>query len=315
MALTIGVDVGGTKVAGGLVDDDGAILARLQRATPTRASESTRDAIIEVIRELSTGSAAEAVGVGAAGFVDEKRASVLFAPNVPGWRNEPLRDVLERELKLPVVVENDANAAAWGEAEYGAGRGEDFLVVVTVGTGIGGGIILDGELFRGRYGVAGEIGHLVIEANGRPCGCGNRGCWEQYASGNALLREARWRAAESRDKATVLLDLGDGTPEGVSGVDVTEAARKGDPVATESFESVGRWLGLGLADLAAVLDPGRFVIGGGVSAAGDLLLAPARRAFAESLTGRGQRPVALVLPAELGNAAGIVGAAALARRR
>jgi glucokinase len=212
-----------------------------------------------------------------------------------------------------VVVENDANAAAWGENRFGAGRDETDLVCVTVGTGIGGGIVVEDRLYRGRFGIGGEIGHMQVVADGRLCGCGQRGCWEQYASGNALVRDARERAAESRTEASVLLHMGDGTPEMITGRHVTEAARLGDEVALAAFATVGRWLGQGMADLVAVLDPGRFIIGGGVSEAGDLVLRPAREAFEALLTGREVRPVAQVVLAELGNDAGLVGAADLAR--
>jgi glucokinase len=211
------------------------------------------------------------------------------------------------------VVENDANAAAWGENRFGAGRDETDLVCVTVGTGIGGGIVIDDRLYRGRFGIGGEIGHMQVVADGRLCGCGQRGCWEQYASGNALVREARERAAEARGEATILLRMGDGTPEMITGRHVTEAARLGDEVALAAFATVGRWLGQGLADLVAVLDPGRFIIGGGVSEAGDLVLEPARTSFEALLTGRDVRPIAQVVLAELGNDAGLVGAADLAR--
>jgi glucokinase len=315
MALTIGVDVGGTKVAAGVVDDDGVILADERRETPARDSEAVIATICAVVEQLRSRYEVEAIGLAAPGFVDETRSIVRIAPNIPGWRDRPLKRDIETLIGLPVVVENDANAAAWAEAAYGAGKGEDYLVCVTIGTGVGGGIVSGGELYRGRFGNAAEVGHMKVEAMGRPCGCGQRGCWEQYASGNALVREARWRAAESRDDAARLLSLGDGTPEGIAGRHVTQAARDGDPVGIASFDAVGRWLGIGLADLAAVLDPGCFVIGGGVSEAGDLLVGPARRSFVEMLSGSGHRPVADVRAAQLGNEAGIVGAADLARRR
>jgi glucokinase len=211
------------------------------------------------------------------------------------------------------VVENDANAAAWGEARFGAGRGEENLVCITVGTGIGGGLVVDGRLLRGRFGAAGEIGHIQMVEGGRPCGCGQRGCWEQYASGNALVRCAREQAAERRSEAVILLGLGDGTPEGITGRHVNEAATRGDPVALEAYAVTGHWIGQGMADLAAVLDPGRFVIGGGVSEAGDLIIKPAAGAFDELLTAGQHRPKADVVAAELGNDAGLVGAADLAR--
>jgi glucokinase len=312
--LTIGVDVGGTKVAAGVVDEDGVILARTRRPTPSASPTDVEDVIAQCVEELRVGHAVEAVGVGAAGFIDADRSRVLVAPNLT-WRDEPLRDALTARVKLPVVVENDANAAAWAEHRFGAGRGEAHLVVVTVGTGIGGGIVLDGRLYRGRYGIGAEFGHMQVSQSGRRCGCGQHGCWEQYCSGRALLHEAREIAGVQRGYGARLLELGGGRPEGIEAVEVTQAAREGDPAALDCFGEIGGWLGQGLADLAAVLDPGRFVVGGGVADAGELLLAPARRVFAERLTGTRSRPHAEIRLAELGNDAGMVGAADLARHR
>lgn len=315
MSLTIGIDVGGTKVAGGVVDGQGSILASHRVATPASDARATTQAIVSVIEELRSGHEVEAVGIAMAAFVDAARSVVYFAPNLSGWRNAPLRSEIEARVGLPTVVENDANAAAWGEARFGAARESRFVVCVTLGTGVGGGIISDGRLFRGGYGVGAEIGHIQMVEDGRQCGCGQRGCWEQYASGGALVREARERAAEDRAGARLLLGLGDGTPEGVHGEHVTRAAHLGDAVALAAFDRVGHWIGQGMADLAAVLDPQLFVLGGGVSEAGDVLLRPVRSAFEELLTGRGLRPLAGVLLAELGNDAGVVGAADLARLR
>jgi glucokinase len=313
MALTIGVDVGGTKVAGGVVDDRGRILQQVRRPTPSTNPQQTAEVIAEVV-DLLKGKYEDvkAVGIGAAGFVDETRATVQFAPNL-AWRNEPIKEKVERRVELPVVVENDANAMAWGEARYGAGRGEKFLVCVTLGTGIGGGIVVDGALYRGRFGIGGEIGHFRVVPDGRRCGCGNRGCWEQYASGNALVAEARELARVSPALAGRLLELGNGRPDGINGPEITQAAREGDPAALECFRAIAAWTGQGLADLTAILDPAVFIIGGGLSDAGDLLLDPVRTAFHTALTGRGHRTFADVRIAELGSAAGIVGAADLAR--
>jgi len=312
MTLTLGIDLGGTKLAGGVVDSDGTLVLTGRRPTPTRDAAATVAALVDLVAELTADYEVEAIGIGAAGFIDSARSRVLFAPNL-GWIDEPLKDQVERHTGVPVVVENDALAAAWGEYRFGAGRGEAHQVMVTVGTGIGGGIVVDGRPLRGAFGAAAEIGHLQIVADGLMCGCGLSGCWEQYASGNALVRIARHLAGTRRGDASVLLALGDGTPEGVQGAHVTAAARAGDPVACAAFDDLGGWLGRGLADLAAVLDPGRFVIGGGVSAAGELLLAPARESYLAHLTARAHRPVAEVVLASLGNAAGMVGAADLAR--
>jgi len=314
MGLTVGIDIGGTKIAAGVVDEQGRILARVRAATPGRDAEQVEQKVSEMVLSLRNDHDIEAVGIGAAGFVDEKRSRVNFAPNL-GWKDEPLRMAVESVVDLPVVVENDANAAAWGEYRFGAGKGRDFLVTITVGTGIGAGIILEGALYRGRWGAAAEFGHLNVDPGGRPCGCGNRGCWEQYASGNALVREARYLASERRSEAETLLDLGDGTPEGVQGLHVTQAAREGDPVALAAFDFVSRWLGQGMADVTAILDPECFVIGGGVSEAGELLLASTVRAFTESVSGKETRQLPKIVIAKLGNAAGLVGAADLARFR
>jgi len=314
VSSSIGIDVGGTKILAGLVDADGRVVHQARRQSARNDPTSVLNTICEVVTELGDASEDDvvAVGLGIAGPVDAERSTVFYAPNL-GWPQVPVRDLLTDRVGLPVIVENDGNAAAWGEFVAGAGTNVKDLTVITVGTGIGGGIIINGELLRGAHGAAGEIGHMNAVPNGRPCGCGRNGCWEQYASGNALVREARTLAAERRQEAGLLLSLGDGTPEGVQGVHVTAAAREGDPVAQEAFAVVGTWLGRGLADLSSILDPGAFVIGGGVSEAGDLLLNSARATLAEKLTvGRSRRPIPEVRLATLGNEAGLIGAAALA---
>jgi glucokinase len=313
MGLTVGVDVGGTKIAAGVVDEDGTILATVRRESPATDSEAIETTIADLVLELRRDHDIEGVGVGAAGFVDVRRSTVLFAPNL-AWRDEPLKSELERRTELPVVIENDANAAAWGEFQFGAGHDVEDLLLVTVGTGVGGGIVLDGSLHRGAFGVAAEIGHLRVVPGGRLCGCGNLGCWEQYASGSALVRDARERLAAGGEDVKPLLERAHGDVEAVSGPLVTEAAQDGDPVAVELLATVGRWLGEGIASLTAVLDPAVVVIGGGVSEAGPLLLDPVREHFLANLTGRGHRPELEIRPAQLGNKAGLIGAADLARQ-
>jgi glucokinase len=314
VGLTIGVDVGGTKVLAGVVDEKGIILAKSRRPTPSNSPTETADAIAAAVSEFRREYEVEAVGIGAAGWIDETRSLVRFAPNL-AWRDEPLRDIVEARIGLPVVVENDANAAAWGEYRFGAGRGHTHLILITVGTGIGCGIILDGRLYRGRFGVGGEPGHVRVVPEGRRCGCGNRGCWEQYCSGRALEREAREIVAASPAAGAALLERVNGDIQAITGPVVTAAAIDGDVIALECFDVVGAWLGQGVADLAATLDPGCFVIGGGVSEAGELLVGPARKAYEASLTGRGHRPFAELVVAELSELAGLVGSADLARYR
>ena len=314
--LTIGVDIGGTKVAAGLVTPDGQIVGRARRDTPdrSRSPHVVESVIVDVVEELRTAATGpvEAVGIGAAGFVGADRATVVFAPHL-SWRDEPLRESLGRRIDLPIVIDNDANAAVWAEWRFGAAREESHVVLVNLGTGIGGGIIIGGHVIRGRYGIAAEFGHMQVVPGGQRCECGNRGCWEQYASGNALVREAQ---SLMQARSPIVRDLAarvDGRAEDLTGPLVTEAARDGDATAVELLAEIGEWLGIGIASLAAALDPGVFVIGGGVSAAGDLLLDPAREAFRKRLVGRGYRPEARIVPALLGNDAGVVGAADLAR--
>lgn len=315
-SLSIGVDLGGTKILAGLVDDEGMVLATERQPTPRGSAQDVLAAVADTVRSLASQArtSVDAVGLGVPGAVDRDRATVFFAPNL-GWTSLPVRAMLQADLGIPVSVENDGNAAAWGEFAFGAASDiDDDVTAVTVGTGIGGGIIVDGRLLRGSHGAAGEIGHLNVVQGGRPCGCGRNGCWEQYASGNALVREARALAAERRPEAGILLSLGDGSPEGVQGAHVTEAAQAGDPIAMEAFRVVGTWLGRGLADLSAVLDPAAFIVGGGVSEAGDLLLASARQTLMEKIAGgQANRPSAIVRAATLGNSAGLIGVAAIAR--
>ncbi|BCB78897.1 ROK family glucokinase [Phytohabitans flavus] len=315
MTLTIGVDVGGTKVAAGVVDEAGAVLAQTRRDTPADDVAKTRDVIIEAVAELARGREIEAVGIGAAGWIDATRSTVLFAPNI-AWRDEPLRDYVTAATGLPVIVENDGNAAAWAEFRFGAARhAEDSMVMYTIGTGVGGAIVLGGELVRGTHGVAAELGHMLAVPDGHLCGCGRHGCLEQYASGNALVRFARAGARQDPSSAAALLDLADGDAEAITGPMVTAAAMEGDPVSRQAFAQIGHWLGVALADMVQILDPQMLVVGGGVVEAGELLLGPTRRSFMDSLAQRVRVPVAEIKAAEMGNAAGVVGAGDLARRR
>ena len=312
---TIGVDIGGTKVAAGVVDHDGQILDKVKYPTPANDPGQLADTVAKAVEELRgriPDTPIEAVGVGVAGFVDEDRSTVQVAVNL-GLRDEPLKERVQQRVELPVVIENDANAAAWAESRFGAGRGSDHIVCVTLGTGIGGGLVLGGELHRGRFGVAAEVGHYRMVPHGRRCACGNHGCWEQYASGRALVAEGQDLARTDPVRAERMLQIAGGTVDGIGGECITQAALEGDAAALECFRIVGEWAGLGLADLAAILDPECFVLGGGVSDAGDILLDPVRASFARHVSGRPGRRLAEIRVAELGGAAGIVGAADLAR--
>ena len=288
----IGVDIGGTKIAAGLVDTDGNIVRHDRVDTPD--AEQIPSAVAELARRIRGEESISGLGVGAAGFIDDTRSTIMFAPNID-WRDEPLARRIEAGIDVPVAIENDANAAAWGEFRYGAGYDTDDLVLVTVGTGIGGGIVHRGSLIRGGYGCAGEIGHMRVVPDGHECGCGQRGCWEQYASGQALERLA------SREL------------NGIEGPDLTRVARDGNQEAADLLAEIGHWLGAGIASLCAVLDPRVVAIGGGVAAAGDLLMGPAREAFDRYWPAADYRPSPVLRLAALGNRAGIIGAADLSR--
>lgn len=312
MTVTCGIDIGGTKVAGGAVDESGEILAEARVDSPADDAAALQRAVVELVAELRTHHDLTAVGVGAAGYVAADRATVRFAPNI-AWREVALGRELGEAIGLPVVVENDANAAGWGEFVHGAGRDVDHQLMVTVGTGVGGGVIAERRLLRGGFGIAGEIGHVRVHPDGDRCGCGQRGCLEAHASGSALVRRARAAVAAGAAGTSNVLARADGAVDAVTGPLLTDAARDGDAFALEQFAELGRWLGLGLASVASVVDPEVIVVGGGVAAAGEMLLAPTRAAFAEHLSGAQHRPVAEIRLAELGGRAGVIGAADLAR--
>jgi glucokinase len=310
----IGVDIGGTKIAAGVVDVEGNILAQTRRATEPDDASSIDHAVAEVYAELSQKYDVGAIGVAAAGFVNSARSTVLFAPNI-AWRDYPLRERVRALIDddVRVVVENDANAAGWAEFRFGAGRDVDDMLMLTVGTGLGGALIVDGKLVRGAWGVAAEVGHMRVVPGGHYCGCGHEGCWEQYASGSALVRDAQAAIVVDAERGATLLEMAGGNAQDLTGPQITEAAQGGDPLAISLLAQLGRWIGEGSASVAALLDPALVVIGGGVGAAGDLLLDPARKAFSDQLSARGHRPEAEIRLASMGNEAGIVGAADLAR--
>jgi glucokinase len=313
VGLSIGIDVGGTKVLGGVVDDKGVVLARARKDTPRQGGKALTQRIAETVKELMAQHDVESVGVSAAGFVSSDRKTMLATPNIADWNDVDLDFELKSLIDLPIVIENDANAAAWGEAKFGAGRNQNHMMMLTVGTGIGGGIVVDGQLYRGAFGIAAEFGHMRVVPEGHICGCGARGCFEQYASGNALLRHAREAINASPEVARNLLSRGDGTVAGLTGQIITQAAQEADPIALAAFNTTGQWLGAGIASLAVLLDPECIVIGGGVIDAGEILLAPTRESLERTMPFAGKHPYPELIAAELGNDAGLVGVADLAR--
>jgi glucokinase len=313
MSFALGIDVGGTKVLGGLVDENGKISQTARRDTPREGGVALTKTIADVARELMQQREVCGVGVSAAGFISSDRKTMLATPNIAGWNGVNLTDQLEALIGRPVVLENDANSAAWGEKKFGAGKDFKNVIMLTVGTGLGGGLIVDGILYRGAFGIGAEFGHMRAVPEGHLCGCGVRGCFEQYASGNALLRHAREAIQASPDLAKNLLSRGNGTVEGLTGKHITAAAQEGDTVAIAAFNTTGQWLGALCASLIAGLDPEAFVIGGGVIDAGEILLSPTRESMNRLTPFNGKRPSPVIVPAKLGNDAGLVGVADLAR--
>jgi glucokinase len=307
---SIGIDIGGTKIAGAVVSENGEIVTEKRIATPSDGSESIVDAVVEMIESLAEGRDVRAAVVAAPGFIDVSQSVVYYTPNI-SWRQEPLRERLTSRLDLEITIDNDANAAGWAEFRFGAGRGVDDMTMLTIGTGVGGAIVTGGRLFRGGFGAGAELGHMRVVPDGLPCGCGAKGCIEQYGSGRALLRMAN-AIADVRGIglgiATVREQKGTLTGDDLSGL-----ISAGDPGALQALRELGNWIGQACASLSAVLDPQLFVIGGGVALAGELLLEPIREAYRGNLPARGFHPEPTFSIATLVNNAGVVGAADLAR--
>ena len=309
MPKAIGIDIGGTKIAGGVVTEAGLILDRTRVPTPPDDESATLAALFAAVDELlARHRRVDAIGVGAAGLVEWPGGRARWAPH-NSYRRLELRRLLHERTGLPTTVDNDANAAAWAEARFGTGAGGGDLVLVNVGTGVGGGLVLNGQIHHGEHGFAGELGHLIVAPDGDRCACGNRGCLEAMASGSTLGRLGREAAAGDRGGRLAALAGGPGL---VTGEVVFAAAGEGDKVALALFERVGHWLGIGIASLVTIFDPDLVVVGGGVAATGELLLAPARASFERYVHGRAHRDLPPVVPARLGGDAGLVGAATLA---
>jgi glucokinase len=308
---TVGVDLGGTKVLVGVVGEHRKVLYEDQERSAGQSQDELMETLEREVREaLEARPNVAAVGLGIPCTIDRERGVAITAVNLP-IENLPIRDLMRERLGIPVFVDNDANVAALAEHRFGAAKGTSDAVMLTIGTGIGGGVIIDGELYRGSTGAASEPGHMVIDFDGPPCqgNCPNRGCLETFASGTALAREGR-AAAEGNPESALGRVLAEGGV--IDGKGVTDAANDGDPVAVAVVEEAGRRLGAGLSGLANIFEPEVIVIGGGVAKViGDLMVAPAR----EELRTRALRPMneTPVRMAELGPEAGMVGAAEMAR--
>lgn len=308
---SIGIDIGGTKIAAGLVSSDGEVSQVIKVASPASDPALMTNTVVDLINRLAEGNEIDAVGIAAAGFIDSKRNEILYSPNLQ-WRHEPLKTRVQEQVEFPVSLENDANAAAWAEFRFGSAKHSKSMVMLTIGTGVGGAIIDDGRLIHGGFGIGGELGHIRLINGGRQCGCGQRGCLEQYGSGTAFLKAARKLATSDGPAGRRLRELA--SENGIlTGAEVSQAITEGDVGALTLLRELGDYLGQGLASIVAVLDPEVCVIGGGVSIAGEKLTEPIFFSYLNNLPAKGYRPELEVIAAKLGNDAGIIGAADLAR--
>jgi len=311
VAHYLGVDIGGTTIKTGIVASDGAVVASSASGwsggQPAEAVELVARLAAALIRAHPS-EEPTACGVGSAGLVDGRTGTVIASPNLPTWHDVKLADLIATSTNLPTLVDNDANAAAYAEYHIGAARGAASALMLTLGTGVGGGMVFGGRLYRGAHGFAGEVGHATIEAGGPVCACGNDGCLERFVNAGAIVERAREALTSGRPSS-----MAAAAAEGALTAQVVgEAANAGDAVALDVVTETGRLLGVGLANFAFILDPDVVVLGGGVSAIGQALLAPAREELERRTASYGLRLPRLVF-AELGHDAGVVGAALLAR--
>jgi len=309
MKKALGIDIGGTDIKLGIVSTEGEIVE--SGKIPTLAAEGSRQVVERVVEWLEENRSGHegtvAAGIGCAGLVDGSRGYLYYSPNLPGWVDLDLCGLFSSTLGMPVTVDNDANCAAWGEYVHGAGRGTRHFVCLTLGTGIGGGVVTGGRLYRGSHGMAGEIGHQVIDVAGPRCSCGTVGCLEAMANASSIVSRARSAIAAGAE--SVLVDS-----DSLTSRDIGAAAAEGDAVAIEALAAAGRALGTGLANIVHILDPEVIAIGGGVAGAGELILGPARESMRVQLMADILDAVKVV-PAELGNMASLVGASMMALRK
>ncbi len=314
MNYAVGVDLGGTFVKMGLVDERGRIVRRHAFATADHPGKGRLIAAVTGgIEKLLTGARRKrarvtGIGVGVPGLVDSRRGIARQLVNVPGWKNVPLKRLLEKKIHLAVFIDNDVNLMALGEFTFGAGKGTKNLLCLTLGTGVGGGLIIDGEIYRGSHLAAGEIGHVPVSVTGPRCGCGGRGCLEAYVGNRYLVRQAARALASGRKSKITKMAGGDWrkiTPEILS-----RAARAGDTLAREIWEAAGTRIGVVLVGMLNVFDPEMIVIGGGISRAGRILFSPLNAAV-KARTSRFPSGWFKIVPARLGDDAGVIGAAVL----
>ncbi len=312
-ALTIGIDIGGTKVLGGVVDNTGKIIDSARRPTPLAGGKELVATIIDLVKEFQAKHEIAGIGISVAALISKDQGTIVGAPNIANLSQLNFVSEIKKVFNMPVIAENDANAAMWAEYKFGNAQGLNPVIFFIIGTGMGGGLVIDGKLFRGANGIGAEFGHMIVQPNGVQCGCGAYGCIEQYASGSALMRYAKEAIASNPAKGQELLDLCGVELSNLTGSALTEAAKKGNEMALAAFNKQADWLGSACASYTLLLDPQAIVVGGGVVEAGELFLTPVRSAMEKYMPFAGTHLLPKIIAAKFGNDAGLIGAADLVR--
>ena len=308
--LTIGIDIGGTKISAGVVDSSGNLINSLIISTPLEGGREVILSVINLITELSKKYTIKGIGISIAALISSDYGTIVGAPNIANLSKLNFVNEISKEFKLPLIVENDANAAMWAEFKFGNAKSLNPVMFFIIGTGVGGGLVIDGKLFKGVNGIGAEFGHMCVVPNGLSCGCGSKGCLEQYASGGALIRYANEALLANPDKSEEVLSFGEGK---LSGTALTKAAKAGNELALAAFSKQADWLGLACASYSLIIDPQAIIIGGGVVDAGELFLAPVRAAMRKYMPFAESHVPPKIIAAKFGNDAGLIGAADLVR--
>jgi glucokinase len=294
--LTIGIDIGGTKISAGVVDSSGNIIDSSRISTPAEGGKELILAVINLIKELKEKHEIKGIGISIAALISSDYGTIVGAPNIANLSKLNFVNEIKAEFKLPIVVENDANSAMWAEFKFGNAKGLNPVMFFIIGTGVGGGLVIDGKLFKGANGIGAEFGHMCVVSNGLLCGCGSKGCIEQYASGGALIRYANEVILNNPQRSETLLSFGEGKV-----------------LALAAFNKQADWLGLACASYSSIIDPEAIIIGGGVADAGELFLAPVREAMRKYMPFAESHASPKIIAAKFGNDAGLIGAADLVR--
>jgi glucokinase len=308
--LTIGIDIGGTKISAGVVDSSGNLIDSSRCSTPTEGGKELISSVINLIKEFNKKYEIKGIGISIAALISSDYGTIVGAPNIANLSKLNFVNEIKEEFELPIIIENDANAAMWAEFKFGNAKGLNPVMFFIIGTGVGGGLVIDGKLFKGANGIGAEFGHMCVVPNGLLCGCGSKGCIEQYASGGALIRYANEALLANPDKSEEVLSFGEGK---LSGTALTKAAKAGNELALAAFSKQADWLGLACASYSLIIDPQAIIIGGGVVDAGELFLAPVRAAMRKYMPFAESHVPPKIIAAKFGNDAGLIGAADLVR--